>query len=612
MKIRDISVRVKLQLGFLAILVLLMGVVVTGQIGMTNMRTRYEDVSRVERVQLLGRTMQAEWSEMVRAASIFMATRNANYADDFNRAADSLEAALRESWELIQLETSQATLSTIEANFKRYRSEVADFFRGSDVDRLAMEALREETSQLLAQFVDTGESQAELAAEEASRSAARARTIMWIVAAVASGAGVTIAAFLGRQIATPVTAIAHMASRMAEGDLTIEPLEVRNRDELGELARAFNQMLANMRDVLRRVRTGSEALTDSAKELSAAAESAAQASGGVAQAIAQVAAGATEQAGATQEVDATMEQLKEAIQQIAAGATRSAGETERASTLLHEMAERLDAMVADAAATADRASGAVEQAAVGAEVLQRALYEIQQIAEAMGETAARIRELERHSDQISAITEVIATIADQTNLLALNAAIEAARAGEHGRGFAVVADEVRKLAEQSGASSREIAELVRQIQISTAEAVRVTEQGTDRARSGNQLAMEAGRALEDIMDILHRAAESVSTIADAAERVRGDSAQVLQTFTEVAALTEENTAAAEEMAAGANEVTGSVARITEVAQANAAAAQEVSASVEELTAASEQVAATAQSLLTTVRELQSDVERFRL
>jgi len=171
---------------------------------------------------------------------------------------------------------------------------------------------------------------------------------------------------------------------------------------------------------------------------------------------------------------------------------------------------------------------------------------------------------------------------------------------------------VRKLAEQSGASSREIAELVRQIQISTAEAVRVTEQGTDRARSGNQLAMEAGRALEDIMDILHRAAESVSTIADAAERVRGDSAQVLQTFTEVAALTEENTAAAEEMAAGANEVTESVARITEVAQANAAAAQEVSASVEELTAASEQVAATAQSLLTTVRELQSDVERFRL
>lgn len=325
MKIRDISVRVKLQLGFLAILVLLMGVVVTGQIGMTNMRTRYEDVSRVERVQLLGRTMQAEWSEMARAASIFMATRNANYADDFNRAADSLEAALREAWELIQLETSQATLSTIEANFKRYRSEVADFFRGSDVDRLAMEALREETSQLLAQFVDTGESQAELAAEEASRSAARARTIMWIVAAVASAAGVTIAAFLGRQIATPVTAIAHMASRMAEGDLTVEPLEVRNRDELGELARAFNQMLANMRDVLRRVRTGSEALTDSAKELSAAAESAAQASGGVAQAIAQVAAGATEQAGATQEVDATMEQLKEAIQQIAAGATPRPG-----------------------------------------------------------------------------------------------------------------------------------------------------------------------------------------------------------------------------------------------------------------------------------------------
>src|SRR5690606_27943235 len=109
--------------------------------------------------------------------------------------------------------------------------------------------------------------QAELAAEEASRSAARARTIMWVVAAVASGAGVTIAAFLGRQISTPVMAIAQMASRVAEGDLTVEPLEVRNRDELGEMARAFNRMLANMRDVLQRVRAGSEAVTDSAKEL---------------------------------------------------------------------------------------------------------------------------------------------------------------------------------------------------------------------------------------------------------------------------------------------------------------------------------------------------------
>jgi len=138
----------------------------------------------------------------------------------------------------------------------------------------------------------------------------------------------------------------------------------------------------------------------------------------------------------------------------------------------------------------------------------------------VGQSADRIQELDRLSEQVGSITDVISSIADQTNLLALNAAIEAARAGEHGRGFAVVADEVRKLAEQSAASAREIADLIRSIQTGTADAVKSMNLATERLAATNELAVEAGTALGDILGAVKQAAEEVGRIAGKVEKVK--------------------------------------------------------------------------------------------
>jgi len=442
--------------------------------------------------------------------------------------------------------------------------------------------------------------------------AALRQRLIFAVTGGAVVAGVVLALLFARMMVRPIRLLAAAAVRIAGGDLTGQALAVTTTDEIGDVTSAFNSMAQNLRAVLRRVSQNADVVFLTSQQLSSASVSTAQAAGASAEAIAQVAAGASDQSRASTEVNAAVSQLREAIAQIAAGASQSATEVQAASVQLNQMASELDRMAANAGQTAELTGAAVQSARAGAGVVERTLAEIEQIGAAVRQSAERITRLEQLSGQIGAITEVIAEIANQTNLLALNAAIEAARAGEHGRGFAVVADEVRKLAERSGRATREIADLITGIQATTADTVSAMGQATDRIVTGNQLASEAGQALHQILAGVQQAAGAMERIAAAAGQVKLVSDRALQTFGDVAAMTEENTAATEEMAAGAGEVTQGIHRIARVSQENAASAQEVSAAIEELTASSEQVAVSAKGLAATAQELQAEVQRFTL
>lgn len=425
-----------------------------------------------------------------------------------------------------------------------------------------------------------------------------------------------IAFLIARTIVRPVTAalgrFGVLVGRVADGDLTMEELPVRGNDEVGRLSRAFNQMVSRLRDLLAHVTESTRAVLNAAQELSSMSEQAAQGAEGAAAVVVQMASGATDQARVAGDVRNTMQQLQEAIAQIAAGAERSAGEVNQSAELLGQVAQGIDRVANEAQQLASDAGQTAVSARTGRDAMQRTVAGMDRIRDAVGNAAASMQNLAELSTQIGEITDVISEIAEQTNLLALNAAIEAARAGEHGRGFAVVADEVRRLAERSAESAGEISQLIENTQARTSEAVQAMETGRSEVEAGGQLAAEAGQALADILRLVESAANGIQEISRVAEEVQQNSQQVVIAFNEVAAVTEENSAATEEMAAGAGTVDEGVGHLATLSQDNAAAAEEVSATVDELSASAAEVAAAANELNTIAKGLEEQVARFRV
>ncbi len=415
-----------------------------------------------------------------------------------------------------------------------------------------------------------------------------------------------------RRLTAPLLALTAHVQRVAEGDLTVEPAVITSRDELQVLAERFNDMVQNLRRLIQGVTASTAAVLAASEEIVQVTGHSSTDIQSAVQSVGQVADGAAKQAAASDQMRLTIEELRQTIGQIAAGSQTTAGEVQQASHLLRQMVEAIEGVAGNARRVAEGASEAAAAAQSGADVVERTVDGMGRIEHVVGETAERIRNLEQLSAQIGAITQVISEIADQTNLLALNAAIEAARAGEHGRGFAVVADEVRKLAERSARSANEITQLINNIQARTAEAVRAMEAGTAEVQAGSQMAAAAGRSLQDILQVADQAARGVRHISDAAHQVRGNADLVVRAFDSVAAVTEESTAATEQMAAGTAQVTESVGQVTHLTQENAGAAAKVAAMVEGMSASAEQVNAAARSLADVARDLEQQVVRFKV
>ena len=399
------------------------------------------------------------------------------------------------------------------------------------------------------QYMQTG-------SEEVHEAVANTKNFVIYLGVFSILVGVILAIMISRSISKPVRLAADAIQKVAEGDLSIEPLKVKNKDEVGDLVQSLNTMVQDLRGVVEKIHGSSSDVAASSGELAASAQESTAASEQVTRMTQSSAEGNELQ----------MQQYKELIQSVS-----------EMNVGMHQIAENSEIML-----KVTENTGTLTQK--GEAFIEHVVAQMNLIQSSVSKASHSIHSLSERSNEISEIIEIITGVAEQTNLLALNAAIEAARAGEHGKGFAVVADEVKKLAEASKRSAGQITEMINHIQMETKESVQMMAEESRQVVEGLKETEEANQAFRLIS----------------------------QSMVEVSDKVVEVSSSVEQMMAASNQILDNVRKIKAISEKNAENSQESAAATEEQYAALEEVASSAQFLSQMAENLEIIVSKFKM
>jgi len=430
-------------------------------------------------------------------------------ADAEQPALDAIDNALKTFGSLpAQLpDEHAANLQQASESFKSYRAAVSQFQDAQTASAAAIQRMSDLGVVLRGASRDLTLSQTAVRDHDA----AEAEIILVSAAALAFLLGVIAALAITRQIVGPLEQTLKVAEHIAAGDLT-HNLSSERRDELGQLQRAMQGMTVGLRQLI----------------------------GGISEGVTQIASAA--------------EQLSAVTEQTSAGVNSQKVETDQVATAMHEMTATVQEVARNAEQASEATTAADQQAREGEKVVGEAIAQIERLSNAVGDSTEAMGHLKRESDKIGSVLDVIKSVAQQTNLLALNAAIEAARAGEAGRGFAVVADEVRSLAQRTQKSTEEIEQLVLSLQTGTEQVATSLDNSRNLTDSSVELTRRAGGSLGNIT----------------------------RTVSAIQSMNQQIAAAAEQQSAVAEEINRSVVNVRDVSEQTAASSDETAASSAEL------------------------------
>ncbi|MCL5047156.1 MAG: methyl-accepting chemotaxis protein [Actinobacteria bacterium] len=383
--------------------------------------------------------------------------------------------------------------------------------------------------------------------------------LLLTVAGAVTGLGVAILIF--RYLRRPVSELVRTAEMVANANLRVEDVRVASTDELGQAASAFNGMLKSLRSVIAEIVVSVGVISGLEVQLESVTVRALKGADRAGESGACVTRAVREQENAIREIGLSINNIKQAAQQVAAGAQEQAESVSRISDAMQGLVTSVEGATEGAAAVMAKAGEAERTARSSSDEIRRSLSHIGEVFDVLSGLKSKMNNLEAMSHQVKEIIEVISEITAQTNLLALNAAIEAARAGEHGKGFAVVADEVRKLAERSQRAAKEIGEIISEITNGVNDTAATMNVIGQTVQSLSGVTEQVEKAIAEIVNASRDTTQQVRQISGSAETMKTISLQVAKEVDGVAAIAEENSASSEEMFAAVGHAVGRVSEI---------------------------------------------------
>jgi len=562
-----LKIKAKIILGYIFVSLLIILVCTVSVYGFNDMKIRYQTIITKNDPAIINlREIQYYFTGQANDERGFLLTGKPEFKQEIAEKSEKVKKRIETVKGLAVTEKERELLAKIDkahSKFTQVNFMVIDQYlagKAEEAKQLSFGEGRQTRKELETSFnelVQLNEESMKATSAAAEKHADFLTGIIWVVAVSAVIGGLVSGFITAQRITKLIDALNRELTQLVQngGDLT-QTIKIDSKDEIGDLARAVNRFLADLRGIITQVLASAENVAASAEQLTATADQSAQAANQVASAITEVASGAERQVKSVNAASSVVEQISANVEQVAASAN-------------------------NAALTSDRTAIAAKD---GGQAITKAADQMTSIDKTVTNSAKVVAKLGERSKEIGQIVDAISGIAGQTNLLALNAAIEAARAGEQGRGFAVVAEEVRKLAEQSQHASKQIAELISEIQNDTDKAVIAMNEGTREVKTGTEVVNTAGQAFRIIETLVNDSSRQIREISSAIAQV----------------------------ASGSHQIVSSVQDIRQISEVTASETQTVSAATEEQSAAMEEIAASSHNLAKLADELSQIVGKFNV